>query len=97
MGLFSNKRATRFADFDGLRIRTPGWYMDIMNSSRSQCFPLTGGEVYLALERGVIDAAEFSAPAINYPMGFDDITKYVIQPGVHQPAVQCAIFINKDA
>jgi TRAP-type mannitol/chloroaromatic compound transport system substrate-binding protein len=30
-------------------------------------------------------------------MGFDEITKYVIEPGVHQPSVQCAIFINKDA
>ena len=97
MGLFSNKKATTFADFDGLRIRTPGWYMDIMNSLGASVSPLPGGEVYLALERGVIDAAEFSAPAINYPMGFDDITKYVIQPGVHQPSVQCSIFINKDS
>ena len=30
-------------------------------------------------------------------MGFDDITKYVIQPGVHQPSCQCAFFINKDS
>ena len=68
-----------------------------MNSLGASVSPLPGGEVYLALERGVIDAAEFSAPAINYPMGFDDITKYVIQPGVHQPSVQCSIFINQDA
>ncbi len=34
---------------------------------------------------------------MNYPMGFDEITKYVIEPGVHQPSVQCSIFINKDA
>jgi TRAP-type mannitol/chloroaromatic compound transport system substrate-binding protein len=97
MGLFSNKRATKLQDFKGLRVRTPGWFMDIMNDLGASVSPLPGGEVYLALERGVIDAAEFSAPAINYPMGFDEITKYVIQPGVHQPSVQCAIFINKDA
>jgi TRAP-type mannitol/chloroaromatic compound transport system substrate-binding protein len=97
MGMFSNKRATTFADFKGMRIRTPGWYMDIMNRLGSSVSPLPGGEVYLALERGVIDAAEFSAPAINYPMGFDDITKYVIEPGVHQPSVQCSFFINKDS
>jgi TRAP-type mannitol/chloroaromatic compound transport system substrate-binding protein len=30
-------------------------------------------------------------------MGFDEITKYVIEPGVHQPSVQCALFINMDA
>jgi TRAP-type mannitol/chloroaromatic compound transport system substrate-binding protein len=97
MGFFSNKKATKMADFKGMRVRTPGWYMDIMTSLGASVSPLPGGEVYLALERGVIDAAEFSSPAINYPMGFDEITKYVIEPGVHQPSVQCAIFINQDA
>jgi len=97
MGLFSNKRATKMEDFKGLRVRTPGWYMDIMNMLGASVSPLPGGEVYLALERGVIDAAEFSSPAINYPMGFDEVTKYSIQPGVHQPACQCALFFNKEA
>jgi TRAP-type mannitol/chloroaromatic compound transport system substrate-binding protein len=97
MGLFSNKKATKMSDFKGLRVRTPGWYMDIMTQLGASVTPLPGGEVYLALERGVIDAAEFSTPAMNYPLGFDEITKYVIQPGVHQPSVQCAFFINKDA
>ncbi len=97
MGLFSNKKATKMADFKGMRIRTPGWYMDIMNSLGASVSPLPGGEVYLALERGVIDAAEYSTPAINYPMGFDDIAKYVITPGVHQPGFQCDVMINQKA
>jgi len=97
MGLSSNKRATKMEDFKGMRIRTPGWYMDIMNNLGASVSPLPGGEVYLALERGVIDAAEFSSPAINYPMGFDEITKYAIQPGAHQPGIQCAVFFNQDS
>ncbi|HKK99585.1 MAG TPA: TRAP transporter substrate-binding protein DctP [Desulfotignum sp.] len=97
MGLSSNKRATSMQDFKGMRVRTPGWFMDILNNLGASVSPLPGGEVYLALERGVIDAAEFSSPAINYPMGFDDVTKYAIQPGVHQPGIQCALFFNKDA
>ncbi len=97
MGFFSNTKATTMADFKGMRVRTPGWFMDIMNNLGASVTPLPGGEVYLALERGVIDAAEFSTPAINYPMGFDEITKYVIEPGVHQPSVQCGLFINMDA
>lgn len=97
MGLFSNKRATKMSDFKGMRIRTPGWYMDIMNDLGASVSPLPGGEVYLALERGVIDAAEYSTPAINYPMGFDEITQYAIQPGVHQPAFQCDIIMNQEA
>jgi TRAP-type mannitol/chloroaromatic compound transport system substrate-binding protein len=97
MGFFSNKKATTMADYKGMRLRTPGWFMDIMNRLGASVTPLPGGEIYLALERGVIDAAEFSTPAINYPMGFDDITKYVLTPGVHQPSVQCAFFINMDS
>jgi len=97
MGLFSNKKASKMEDFKGMRLRTPGWFMDIMNELGASVTPLPGGEVYLALERGVIDAAEFSSPAINYPMGFDEITKYVIEPGVHQPGIQCGLFFNQDA
>ncbi len=97
MGFFSNTKATTMADFKGMRVRTPGWFMDIMNNLGASVTPLPGGEVYLALERGVIDAAEFSSPAMNYPMGFDEITKYVIEPGVHQPSVQCGLFINMDS
>jgi len=97
MGLFSNKKASKMSDFKGMRLRTPGWFMDIMTQLGASVSPLPGGEVYLALERGVIDAAEFSSPAINYPMGFDEITKYVIEPGVHQPGIQCGLFFNKQA
>jgi TRAP-type mannitol/chloroaromatic compound transport system substrate-binding protein len=97
MGLFSNKRATKMEDFKGMRVRTVGWYMDILNQLGASVAPLPGGEIYLALERGVIDAAEFSTPAMNYPLGFDEITKYAIQPGVHQPGIQCALFFNKEA
>lgn len=97
MGFFSNKKATKMEDFKGMRVRTPGWYMDIMTKLGASVTPLPGGEIYLALERGVIDGAEFSTPAMNYPMGFDEITKYVIEPGIHQPSVQCALFFNKDA
>jgi TRAP-type mannitol/chloroaromatic compound transport system substrate-binding protein len=97
LGLFSNKRATKMEDFKGLRVRTPGWYMDILTKLGASVSPLPGGEIYLALERGVIDAAEFSSPAITYPMGFDQITDYVIEPGVHQPSCQCSVFFNQDA
>ncbi|WP_321369230.1 TRAP transporter substrate-binding protein DctP [uncultured Desulfuromusa sp.] len=97
LGLFSNKKASTMEDFKGMRVRTAGWYMDILTNLGASVTPLPGGEVYLALERGVIDAAEFSVPAMNYPMGFDDVTKYVIEPGVHQPSCQSAFFINQDS
>jgi len=95
LGLHSNKRATKMEDFKGMKIRTPGWYMDILNLLGASVTPLPGSEIYLALERGIIDACEFSCPAVNYPMGFHEITKYVIEPGAHQPSCQFDVVINK--
>ncbi len=95
LGLFSNKKATKMADFKGMKVRTPGWYMDILTRMGISVTPLPGSEIYMALERGIIDACEFSSPAANMPMGFQEITKYVIMPGVHQPSCQFDLFINK--
>jgi TRAP-type mannitol/chloroaromatic compound transport system substrate-binding protein len=96
LGLYSNKKATKMDDFKGMKVRTVGWYMDILNNLGASVTPLPGSEIYLALERGVIDSAEFSSPSINMPQGFHEITKYVIEPGVHQPSCQTDVFINKD-
>ena len=95
MGLNSNKRASKMEDFKGLKVRTWGWYLDILNELGASGVATPGGEVYLSLQTGVLDAAEFSSPAVNWPMGFDEVTDYIIQPGVHQPACQFAFFFNK--
>ncbi len=97
MGLNSNKRAKKMEDFKGMKVRTWGWYLDILNELGASGVATPGGEVYLALQTGVLDAAEFSSPAVNWPMGFDEVTKYIIQPGVHQNACQFAFFFNKRA
>jgi len=97
LGLNSNKRATKMEDFKGMKVRTWGWYLDILNELGASGVSTPGGEVYLALQTGVLDAGEFSSPAVNYPMGFDEVTDYIIQPGVHQPACQLAFFFNQDS
>jgi TRAP-type mannitol/chloroaromatic compound transport system substrate-binding protein len=60
---------------------------------------LPGGEVYPALERGVIDAADFVGPAVNYNLGFHQVTKYIIMgppetPCIHQPVDLADITLN---
>jgi TRAP-type mannitol/chloroaromatic compound transport system substrate-binding protein len=97
MGLNSNKPASKMEDFKGMKVRTWGWYLDILNELGASGVATPGGEVYLSLQTGVLDAAEFSSPAVNWPMGFDEVTKYIIQPGVHQPACQFAFFFNKES
>ncbi len=95
LGLYSKKPARKMEDFKGIKVRTVGWYMDILGKLGVSVTPLPGSEVYLALERGVVDSAEFSAPSITYPMGFHEVAKFVIEPGVHQPGTVTDIFINK--
>ena len=97
MGLLSNKPATKLEDYKDLTVRTVGWYMDILNQTGASSSPMPGGEVFTSLKTGLLDAAEFSSPAINYPMGLGETTKYALQPGAHQPGVQCAVFFNQDA
>jgi TRAP-type mannitol/chloroaromatic compound transport system substrate-binding protein len=53
--------------------------------------------VYAALERGVIDATEWSSPSANEPVGFHKIAKYIIFPGVHQPSATQECEFNKAA
>ena len=97
MGLNSNVRASKMQDFKGMKVRTWGWYLDILNELGASGVATPGGEIYLALQTGVLDAAEFSSPAVNWPMGFDEITRYIIEPGVHQNGCQFAFFFNKQA
>lgn len=94
-GIHSNKKAVKMEDFKGMKIRTVGWYMDILTRLGVSVTPLPGPEIYVALERGVIDGCEFSTPAANITTGFHEITKYVIVPGVHQPSCQFDVVFNK--
>ena len=53
-----------------MKVRTVGWYMDILTKMGVSVTPLPGPEIYLALERGVIDAVEFSSPGRQHPLRF---------------------------
>ncbi|MDP7743883.1 MAG: C4-dicarboxylate ABC transporter, partial [Lentisphaeria bacterium] len=57
---------------------------------------LPGGEIFPALEKGAIDASEFSMPAIDKLLGFYKLVKYNYFPGWHQQATVFELLINKD-
>ena len=57
---------------------------------------LAGGDIIPALERGAIDATEFSMPRIDARLGFHKITKFNYFPGWHQPSTLFELLINKD-
>ncbi|MDX9766311.1 MAG: TRAP transporter substrate-binding protein DctP [Ectothiorhodospiraceae bacterium] len=90
-----------FDDFKGKRIRFPGGIVaETFAEVGVRTTLLPGGDVYPALERGTIDAADFVGPAVNYDLGFHQVTKYIIMgppstPCLHQPVDLMDISVNK--
>jgi TRAP-type mannitol/chloroaromatic compound transport system substrate-binding protein len=95
--LHSKKRIETLDDFAGLKMRTAGAWAEIAGELGASTVILPGAEVYPALERGVIDATEWSSPSVNLPSGFHKIAKYIIMPGVHQPGATEECVFNLDA
>ena len=82
-------------DFKGLKLRTSGAWAEVANSLGASTVILPGGEVYPALERGVVDAIEWATPGINIGLGFHKVAKYIILPGVHQPGAVLECIFDK--
>ncbi|MGN2393548.1 ABC transporter substrate-binding protein, partial [Pelomicrobium sp. G1] len=58
---------------------------------------LPGGEIFPALERGVIDAAEWVGPFLDMKLGLQNAAKYYYTTGWHEPSTTTEIVINKKA
>ncbi|MFO7644608.1 MAG: hypothetical protein R6W95_09525 [Desulfosarcina sp.] len=91
----SNKPLEKLEDFVGLKYRTPGWWGEILKGMGVSVTMLPGTELYPALERGILDALEFSSPIVNRQQGFHEVTKYVAGPGMHQPTCFFEFGFNK--
>ena len=95
--LHSKKKVTNLAEYKGIKQRTAGAWAEVGGSLGATTVILPGAEVYAALERGVIDATEWSSPSVNEPVGFHKIAKYIVFPGVHQPGATQECEFNKAA
>ena len=86
------------ADYKGKKLRTPAratiWILQQLGGAPVS---MPGGEIYLAVERGTLDGAEFSSPGIDWEMGFAEITKYWSVPCWFQPASQVGMMVNQKA
>ncbi|RMG57413.1 MAG: TRAP transporter substrate-binding protein [Deltaproteobacteria bacterium] len=83
-------------DLKGLRIRFFGLGGKVMQKLGASVSLLPGGEIFPALEKGALDATEFSMPAIDERLGFYKVAKYNYFPGWHQQATVLELLINKD-
>ena len=84
-------------DLKGLNMRFFGLGASVMEKLGVGTVQLPGGEIFGALEKGAIDATEFSQPAIDQRLGLHKIVKYNYFPGWHQQATVFELLINKDA
>jgi len=84
------------ADLQGLRMRFFGLGALVMEKLGVSTSLLPGNAIFPALEKGAIDATEFSMPAIDERLGFHKILKYNYYPGWHQPATLLELLVNAD-
>ena len=81
-----------FAEFKGKKIRYPGGMIaEVFSYAGVSTSILPGAEVYQALEKGVIDGADFVGPAVNYNLGFAEVAKYIIMGPPSTPCLHQAV------
>lgn len=92
-----NKEIKSVEDLKGLRMRIPGLAGKVYEQLGVSVKVLPGGEIFPALERGVIDAAEFVGPFQDRRMGLQKAAKYYYTTGWSEPSNTTECLINKDA
>ncbi len=83
-------------DLKGVKIRFFGLGGKVLSKLGASVTTIPGGEIFPALEKGALDATEFSTPAIDTRVGFYKVAKYNYFPSWHQPSTHLEFLINKD-
>lgn len=89
------KPVTKPADFKGLKYRTVGISIDLFTAMGATVNALPGGEIVPAIDRGLLDAAEFSSTSSDRALGLADVAKICMLQSYHQNAEQLEITFNK--
>ena len=70
-------------------------WAEILKSMGVSVMMVPGVDLYPSLQKGILDALEFSTPIVNKQQGFHEVTKYVAGPGMHQPTCYFELGFNK--
>jgi TRAP-type mannitol/chloroaromatic compound transport system substrate-binding protein len=89
------KPITKADDFKGLKFRTVGISIDLFTGMGAAVNALPGGEIVPAMDRGLLDAAEFNNASSDRLLGFADVSKVCMLQSYHQNAEQFEITFNK--
>jgi TRAP-type mannitol/chloroaromatic compound transport system substrate-binding protein len=89
------KPVAKAEDMKGLKFRTVGLAVDVFTEMGAAVNPLPGGEIVPALDRGLIDAAEFNNASSDRVLGFPDVAKNCMLQSFHQSGEQFEILFNR--
>jgi TRAP-type mannitol/chloroaromatic compound transport system substrate-binding protein len=89
------KPITKAEDMKGLKYRTVGISIDVFTGMGAAVNALPGGEIVSAMDRGLLDAAEFNNASSDRALGFADVSKVCMLQSYHQNAEQFEITFNK--
>ena len=89
------KPITKAEDFKGLKYRTVGISIDVFTAMGAAVNALPGGEIVPAMDRGLLEAAEFNNATSDRILGFPDVSKVCMLQSYHQNAEQFEITFNK--
>ena len=92
-----NKEINSLDDVKGLKMRIPGIGGEVLKEAGGIPVTLPGGELFTALQTGVIDATEWVGPYNDLTFGFHQAAKYYYYPGWHEPGPMLELLINIDA
>ena len=97
MGGWFRKKINTVADLKGLKFRIPGLGGKVYSQAGTTVVLTPGGEIYTALERGVIDGSEWVGPHDDMKLGLHRAARYYYYPGWHEPSTYGEFTFNKKA
>tara|TARA_B110000014_G_scaffold260569_1_gene250586 strand:+ start:27233 stop:28327 length:1095 start_codon:yes stop_codon:yes gene_type:complete len=92
-----NKEINSIEDIKGIKMRIPGLAGEVFTRLGAETVQLAGNEIFLSLQQGVIDAAEWVGPYNDLTFGFHQVADYYYYPGWHEPGSTLEIIVNKEA
>lgn len=97
MGGWFKREIKSVSDLNGLKMRIPGLGGQVMSRLGVNVQVLPGGEIYLALDRGAIDAAEWVGPYDDEKLGLNKAAKFYYYPGWWEPGPSWEVLVNRAA
>ncbi|MBW4934377.1 TRAP transporter substrate-binding protein DctP [Marinobacter sp. F4206] len=98
--IHSKNPVSSLEDFKGMKLRVPGGMVaEVFQAFGASTVSLPGSDIFPALEKGTIDAADYVGPAVNWELGFSQVTDYILfgPPGVmsiYQPVDLMDLTVN---